>query len=86
MIIECTQCQSDILTEADPYLYQNTAKGEVFTCMDCVKLNLNNKYKQALEKIANAPMSEAYEGCEVLGKTYQGLSFKNLQEIARRAI
>lgn len=51
MMIECTQCQSDILTEADPYLYQNTARGEVFTCMDCVKLNLNNKYRKALEEI-----------------------------------
>ena len=50
-MIECTQCQSDILTEADPYLYQNTARGEVFTCMDCVKLNLNNKYRKALEEI-----------------------------------
>ena len=51
MIIECTQCQSDILTEADPYLYQNTARGEVFTCMDCVKTNLNNKYRKALEDL-----------------------------------
>ena len=51
MIIECTQCQSDILTEADPYLYQNTARGEVFTCMACVKTNLNNKYRKALEEI-----------------------------------
>jgi len=51
MMIECTQCQSDILTEADPYLYQNTANGVVFICMDCVKANLNNKYRKALEEV-----------------------------------
>jgi hypothetical protein len=37
-------------------------------------------------KIGEAPISEAYADCEVLGKTYQGLSFGNLQQIAKEAL
>lgn len=35
MYIECTKCKKGIISEADPYVYHHTYKGDVFLHLDC---------------------------------------------------
>ena len=49
-------------------------------------INDRDRYKKALEEIINAPKSKQYDQLKNDYKTYDGLSFGNLQQIAKRAL
>lgn len=72
MMSECCKCKGEILTEADPYVYQSTPSGVKLTCYSCYKITPEQKIIQLEQQLAQqkALLDEAVKVIEFYGDTW----------------